>query len=1296
MTTILYPDMPNLPINERLDEIIGVISQHQVTIIAGETGSGKSTQLPKICLKMGRGQQGWIGHTQPRRIAAYSIADRVKEELGSAYQDIVGVKTRFSDSVNQNTQIKLMTDGILLSEIKTDKLLTKYDTLIIDEAHERSINIDIILGYLKIILPKRPGLKLIITSATIDLHKFSNYFNQAPIIEVTGRTYPVEINYLENITHETFQRDLNELDYIAHAVNNALAVGPGDILIFLSGEREIRITAQELGRLNLKNTEILPLFGRMSQAEQYKIFHSNSQKRRIILSTNVAETSITVPNIRFVIDPGFARISRYSYRTKIQRLPIEPIAQANANQRAGRCGRVASGICYRLYEKADLENRPRFTEPEILRTNLSTIILLLLDLNIKAIEDFDFLDAPDGRYLRDGIKLLQQLDAVSEEMEITSVGRKMAKLPIEPKLARIILGSTDRHCLAEILVIASFLAIPDPRETPFESRDKARQLHQKFAHPKSDFMSVLSLWTFFHQHKETLSTNKLRTFCRQNFLSYLRLCEWVDIHQQLGRMLSDMGFRPNNIAATYEKIHQALMTGMLAHVGLKDKIAKVYLGPRNIKFKVFPGSMIDKTKYNWVMCFTFLETKETYGLNVAEIDPVWIEQIAGNQLKFNYISPHWEAERGTVVALKTATLYGLPIYTNRKTEYGLINPVVAREIFIREGLVASTLVISLDFYIDNQKKLAKLANLEVRSRRRDLLLEEEMIFDFYDKVLPQKIYSTRLLEIYYTSLDNDAKQSFYFPETIFEGGENIAQKIELQYPKEIMIKGKSFAVSYVFDPASEADGMSIQLDKESLPFLKQDDFSWPVPGLLTQKIEGLIKTLPKQFKALCQPLEEVLSVVQDKLIPNKGKLLIELSKILSDYTDIRIHPSLFEEKKLPNHLRPRYVLELEGGKIDSRDLEDLKKRQQSQEEKNTQQAPNLISFSYLCSEVLSEKYDTWSMGDFIPEVTKNRAGMKIKAYQGLLDEGDSVRMAIFEDKQTAEYVHQFGVVRLFYLKLLDKVHYAKKNLSAKQKLIFKKTADFGQIDTLVDQIAYSAMMALMVSQQPPILNQTDFEIRLIKFQPSVLLLMQKMINVYFNIIEQYLELKKLIEAKQSLDCQLSLEDINKQLTYLFYPYFIALTPLTYFSRYPLYLKAMIKRLNSLPQFKNKDEGELKQIYPILQAYYVTLKQTVEKKLHLNHLDDFKWMLEEFRISLFAQELKTLYPVSQKRLLNFWQQHIQKNNQQKGATLVELMIALFVLTFVMVGGMKLLINLTHSLPGMTNELVEVISDNHLAD
>lgn len=1291
MTTIIYPEMPLLPINERLDEIMGIISQHQVTIIAGETGSGKSTQLPKICLKMGRGQHGLIGHTQPRRIAAYSIADRLKEELGPNFDSIVGVKTRFSDSTNKHTQIKLMTDGILLAEIKTDKLLKKYDTIIIDEAHERSINIDIILGYIKTILPQRPDLKLIITSATIDLEKFSAFFNQAPIIEVSGRTYPVEMNYLETLTDESYQRDLNELDYISHAVTKATAMGMGDILIFLSGEREIRITTQELGKLNLKNTEILPLFGRMSQAEQHKIFHANTQKRRIILSTNVAETSITVPNIRFVIDPGFARVSRYSYRTKIQRLPIEPISQANANQRAGRCGRVASGICYRLYSKADFDNRTQFTEPEILRTNLSTIILLLLDLNIKNIESFAFLDAPDGRYIRDGIKLLQQLDAVSESLEITPIGRQMAKLPIEPKLARIILAST-RHCLHEVLIIASFLAIPDPRETPFEQREKARQLHQKFMQPRSDFMSVLSLWDFFHQQKENLSTNKLRTLCRQQFLSYLRMCEWVDVHQQLTNMLSEMGYRSNKVPASYDNIHQALMTGMLAHVGMKDKITKLYFGPRNVKFKIFPGSMIEKSKYNWIMCFTFLETKETYGLIAAEVDPLWIENIAGSQLKFNYISPHWEAERATVIALKTATLYGLPIYTNRKTEYGYIEPIISREIFIREGLVTGTLTTNLDFYQYNQKKLLELFQLEERSRRRDLLLEEELVFDFYNNIVPDNIFSTKLLEGYYNSLDKQEQKQFYLSEDLFKSKTDVAQKVELNFPKKITVKGKSFAASYLFDPASEADGMTIELDSESLPFLKQEDFSWPVPGLLSQKIEALIKTLPKQFKAMFHPLEAVVSVIHDKLMPNKGKLLIELAKLLSDYSDVRIHPSLFDEKKLPNHLRPRFTLEREGQHFYSRDLDELKELIQSKQNDALLPVSSHASFAYLATEILPEKYITWGMGEVAEEINKNRAGMNIKLYQGLLDENKDVRVAIFENKQAAEFAHFYGVARLYFLKLADKIQYAKKNLTEKQKLIFKKTTDFGSMQELVDQIAYSAIMALLLFQQPVIRNQTDFDIRLIKHQNNFLLLIQKIMPIYFDIVEQYIEVKNLLKSKKFNDCKMTIEDITKQMESLFCADFIALTPLNWFVRYPIYLKAIIKRLNSLPLLKNKDEAELKQIYPLLQAYGIMVKQLADKKMVSPYLNEFKWMIEEFRISLYAQELKTVYPVSQKRMINYWQQHIQINNKQKGATFIELMIALFILSFITISGMKLIFSLIHTQPKTTTDLVELISDN----
>ncbi|PRL07164.1 ATP-dependent RNA helicase HrpB, partial [Haemophilus influenzae] len=838
---IVFPE--SLPVSQRKVEIQKLLSEHQVIVVAGETGSGKTTQLPKMCLELAFGNLGMIGHTQPRRIAARSVAARIAEELQTELGDLVGYKVRFNDQISDDTQIKLMTDGILLAEIQNDRFLNQYSCLIIDEAHERSLNNDFILGYLKQLLPRRRDLKLIITSATIDVERFSKHFNNAPIIEVSGRTYPVEVRYRPVVEED----DQDQLQGILNAVDELQAEGRGDILIFMNGEREIRDTAEALQKQNLKHTEILPLFARLSAQEQNKIFHP-SGLNRIVLATNVAETSLTVPGIKYVIDPGTARISRYSYRTKVQRLPIEPISQASANQRKGRCGRVSEGICIRLYSEEDFNSRPEFTDPEILRTNLASVILQMTALGLDDIEAFPFVDAPDKRHIQDGVKLLEELGAFEtvqtksgEKRLLTRVGRQLAQLPVDPRLAKMILSAVNFGCVYEMMIIVSALSIQDPRERPQEKQQASNEKHRRFADKKSDFLAFLNLWRYLQEQQKALSKNQFRRQCQKDFLNYLRIREWQDIYHQIRLTVREMGLPINSEKAEYQQIHTALLSGLLSHIGLKEAEKKQYLGARNAHFAIFPNSVLFKKQPKWVMAAELVETSKLWGRMVAEIEPEWIEPLAEHLIKKSYSEPCWSKSRGAVIADEKVTLYGVPIVAARPVNYGAIDPTVSREIFIQSALVEGDWNTKHKFFKENQRLVREVEELEHKSRRRDILVDDRTLFEFYDQRIGTEVVSQKHFDTWWKKAQQKDPELLNF-ERSFLINDDAEQVSKLDFPNFWHQGNLKLKLTYQFEPGTDADGVTVHIPLPLLNQVEMTGFDWQIPGLREELVIALIKS----------------------------------------------------------------------------------------------------------------------------------------------------------------------------------------------------------------------------------------------------------------------------------------------------------------------------------------------------------------------------------------------------------------------------------------------------------------------
>lgn len=1262
---LVYPD--ELPIVQRRQEIARAIHENQVVIIAGETGSGKTTQLPKICLELGRGVAGLIGHTQPRRIAARSVAHRIAHEIGSPLGQHVGYKVRFNHTLHQSAYIKLMTDGILLAETQHDPLLLQYDTIIIDEAHERSLNIDFLLGYLKQLLPKRPDLKIIITSATIDPERFSRHFNNAPILEVTGRTYPVTIEYRPVQSEEPDEEDPTMLDAIVAAVEEILntpeqgqadahAAGEparnGDILIFLSGEREIRETAEALKTLQSRHhktqhknaarasataadsqasLEILPLYARLSPQEQQRIFQPHSG-RRIVLATNVAETSLTVPGIRYVIDPGFARISRYSANARVQRLPIEPISQASANQRAGRCGRIEAGKCIRLYSEDDYESRPLFTDPEILRANLASVILQMKALKLGAVEKFPFIDPPRPAMIREGYQTLLELGAVNENHHITPLGLELAKLPVDPRIGRMILAAKHERCLREVLIIASALAMQDPRLRPMDAQEQADEAHQQFADDTSDFLSYLKLWNAYHDRAAQLSSSKLRQWCQQHYISYLRMREWYDIHAQLHDLTKELKLRLNRQPARSESIHRALLTGLLGHVGFKAD-GREYTGPRDRKFHIFPGSGLFKKGPKWIMAAELVQTNRLYARTVARVQPEWIERLAPHLIKRTYSEPHWNRKSAHVEAYEKITLQGLIIVPRRRVHFGPINPQHAREIFIQNALVEGEYDTSAPFFAHNRELIERVRTLEAKIRRRDVMVDPEVIFDFYDRHIPEGVFNGPLFEKWRKQAEADDPKLLFMSrdDLMLYGAEAITAE---QFPDSIELHGISLPLEYQLNPGQPDDGVTMIVPLEVLNLIREEQTQWLVPGLLREKIVALIKTLPKYLRRNFVPAPEYADICLQMIEFGRGSLLEELSNALHRRTGVKIPHTPGEAWRpdaLPDYLRMNFkVVDAKGEPIASgRDLSQLKQKVARKAEK--QKADSSLP-GFERDHILD-----WDFDELPDRIEIQRAGITLFAYPAIIDNSHSVSIRLMDSPEAAARATRAGIRRLFALQVHDELSMHIEYLPNIEEMCLQ-FAPLGESETLRRALADLVVDRVFIGDLPVVSNAKEFQRRL----------RSGWINLWPVAGEVSTLVSRILTAHHDVDLRLadadspfwaeSIADIRTQLRHLFQNNFLLDTPFEWLQQYPRYLQAIQIRLHRLANAGlSRDRQATEEIARHWQRYAERLQQHRLHNVLDPTLEQYRWMIEELRVSLFAQELRTRVPVSSKRLDKLWEQ-----------------------------------------------------------
>jgi ATP-dependent helicase HrpA len=1217
----------DLPINQRRHEIAAAISAHQVVVICGETGSGKTTQLPKICLSLGLGAAGFIGHTQPRRIAARSVAARIAQELNNDVGATVGYKVRFSDHLGSNSVVKLMTDGILLAETQSDRYLDQYEVIILDEAHERSLNIDFLLGYLHQLLPKRPDLKLIITSATIDPERFSRHFDNAPIVEVSGRTYPVDIRYRPLIAEDEDERDQDLQQAILDAVDEVAGLGSGDSLIFLSGEREIRETAENLRKQQPPDTEILPLYGRLSAAEQNRVFQPHN-RRRIVLATNVAETSLTVPGIRYVIDPGMARISRYSHRSKIQRLPIEPISQASANQRAGRCGRVSAGVCIRLYGEPDFQNRPAFTEPEILRTNLAAVILQMRVLKLGEIEHFPFLDPPDPRLVSDGFKLLFELGAVDAKRQVTALGQQLARLPIDPQLGRMILAARNEGCLAETLIIASALAIQDPRERPLEQQQAADEKHRRFRDERSDFQTLVNLWHYYHQEARHLSQSKLRKRCRDDFLSYVRMREWHDLYQELLNRVTEMDMRLNQEPADYAPLHRALLTGLLGHIGIRQEGLQSWLGARNRKFYLFPGSGLFKKGPKWVMAAELVETSKVYARTLAKIDPAWIERLAGHLVKRSYSEPHWEKRPAQVAATERVTLYGLPIVSGRKVNYGRIDPVVSREIFIQHALVQQEYDCTAPFFKHNQALIETLEEVEVKIRRRDVLVDEAVRFAFYNEHIPAGIYSGAYFEKWRAQAEKTNPQLLFFGRETLLAQES-APATENQFPDYLSVNGMELPLTYRFEPGEPDDGVTVTVPLAALNQLPIYQLEWLVPGLLDQRLAALLKSLPKSLRRHFVPVPNFVEVLVNTLIPGPIPLTEAIAQQLRKTTGVAIPADAWKPANVPEHLKMRLRVIDSDGKVVAvgRDLDAIKDRLQDQAQG---------SFATLPPPTFErDNIRNWDFGPLPEEVEFTSNAINLKGYPALVAQEDgTVALRLLDSPERAALALRAGLHRLIILRLRDKLKYLKRNLPGLQTMGLHFVT-LGSHDELRDDLINAIVAHAFLGDDPLPRDQSAFESCFEQGKSRLLAVANELSEVVGQILETYHQVRKLLNGDIPLGWQEAVADIHEQLDSLIYKGFIARTPYRQLAQLPRYLKGIEVRLQKLKHAPDRDRQRRSEIAQLWENYKRQVIFNAERGVYDLELATFRWLLEELRISLFAQELKTAVPVSVKRLETRW-------------------------------------------------------------
>ncbi|EKS9912906.1 hypothetical protein FEP39_04331 [Burkholderia multivorans] len=1299
---ITYPE--SLPVSGRREEIARAIAAHQVVIVSGETGSGKTTQLPKICLELGRGLgaggTGLIGHTQPRRLAASSTGRRIAEELGTPFGEVVGYKVRFTDNLAPGASVKLMTDGILLAETQTDPLLKAYDTLIIDEAHERSLNIDFLLGYLKEILPKRPDLKLIVTSATIDADRFARHFGSdahpAPVIEVSGRLYPVEVRYRPVAedrpavkhaegtasrdrakTAREAERDL--MDAIVDAVDELCREGPGDVLVFLPGEREIREAAEALRKHHPPHTEILPLFARLSAADQDKVFKP-SNARRIVLATNVAETSLTVPGIRYVVDTGLARVKRYSYRNKVEQLQVEPISQAAANQRAGRCGRVADGICIRLYDESDFQARARFTDPEILRSSLASVILRMKSLHLTAIESFPFLEPPPGRAIADGYQLLNELGAVDDDNALTPLGRELARLPLDPRVGRMILAARDQQSLREVLIIASALSVQDPRDRPIDAQEQADQAHRRFADERSEFLQWLKIWSWFEEavaHKK--SNRQLVDACRQNFLSHLRLREWRDVHSQLLTVVREHGWRLNESEATYEQVHLALLTGLLGNLGLKADDDPHYLGARGIKFYLWPGSALAKKAGRWVMAAELVETSRLYARCLAKIEPEWVEKVGAHLLKKSLSEPHWEKRPAQVSAFERATLYGLPIYHRRRVAFGRQDPARARELFIRGALVDGEFDTKLPFFAHNRKLLADIEQLEHKSRRQDVLVDDELIYAFYDHAIPAGIHTGAAFERWYrdevkkSGQPDDKLRLLYLSRDDLMRHEAAGVTTEL-FPKRATMAGVEMALTYHFEPGSPRDGVTLAVPLYALNQVDARRCEWLVPGMLKEKVQLLLKSLPQKLRRHCVPLPDYAAGFVERTGRERfgaGGLVEALIADVREQTQVAMKAADFKLETLPAHLFMNFkVIDEHGRQLAmGRNLAQLRQELGAQAQQQFQKiaaastlavgadadggtapaasgeparkdgrgakggkavAPQTLAAPEPGATALYENLTTWNFGK-LPELLEiRRRGQTLYGYPALVDRGTHCDVEVFDSPEEAARIHRAGLRRLFALQLKEPIKYLEKNLPGLREMAMQYMS-LGTQDELRDQLIDTALDRACL-QDPLPDDDASFHARRDEGRSRLNLLAQEIARLVGQILTEYAGVvKKLAQAKPFAQAH---ADLQQQLSALIGKRFVIDTPYAQLVHFPRYLKGIALRIDKLKADPARDAKQLGELQPLVQQYQRAVSQrggVVDPRLA-----EFRWLLEELRISLFAQELRTPMPVSVKRLYKVWE------------------------------------------------------------
>ncbi len=1226
-----------LPVSERAEDIAGLIRDHQVIVLCGETGSGKSTQLPKICLMAGRGLFGRIGHTQPRRIAARSLASRISDELGRELGASVGYKVRFHDRVSPQSHIKLMTDGILLAEIQHDRDLLEYDTLIIDEAHERSLNIDFLLGYLKKLLPRRPDLKVIITSATIDPEKFSRHFSDAPIINVSGRTYPVEVRYRPAPDEAQGERDDLLQQAIVDAVDELSRIDRGDILIFLSGEREIRETAETLRKHKLQLTELYPLFARLGPADQAKIFQSTG-KRHIVLSTNVAETSLTVPGIRYVIDSGYARISRYSHRSKVQRLPVERISQASANQRKGRCGRVAEGVCIRLYTEEDFDSRAEFTEPEILRTNLASVILQMKILGFGEIEKFPFVEMPDKRLIKDGYRILEEIGAVSADQKVTRIGQQLARLAVDPRIGRMLLTAAHTHCLNELLVIAAALAVQDPRDRPLEKQQQADESHHEFRHEESDFLSYLNLWRHLAEQRRHLSKRKFINYCRSRFLSWTRVQEWYDIHHQLRGQLHEMGYKENQAEAGYEEIHKAILTGLLSHVGCKAGGKEHdYLGSRNSRFMIFPGSGLFKKSPKWVMAAELVETTRLYARTVALVKPEWIESVAGHLLKRSYSEPHWEKNRGQVAAYEKVTLFGLTIIPRRKVNYGPINPVEAREIFIRFALVEGDFSTRAPFWRHNRELRDHVEHLEQKARRGDLLVDEELIYEYYDKRIEEGIYSTPQFDKWLRRITREQPKILHMQlDDLLRREEGVISPE--QYPDSLDINGMELPLDYRFDPGDAHDGVTLRVPRTIINQIPEARCEWLVPGLLRERVIALIRSLPKSLRRSFVPVPEYADACIKAMVPGDKPLIRALSEQLKQMTGTYIPEDAWQEEAMPEYLRMGFDVVDDKGRVieQGKDLAMLKQRHGGQ-------ASGASYHSLSDTGIERSGVKEWDFTDLPESVEIKRGGILLKGFPALVDDGDSVSIQVLDSRENARRESHEGVRRLILLKLAKDVRYLRRNLANIEKLRLQyakaPTAAKGiQLKGKLDiewELVTLIVDLTFILGMPEITTGTQFEERITQRKGQLMSFAGEASTLVAEILDIYQSVRKRLTKANRINWMHSIADINSQLDRLVYKGFLQHTPYEQLMHFPRYLQAIEKRLEKIEHAFPRDQQRLNELSPLYRKWAEREESVRSAGKYDSRIEQLRWALEELRVSLFAQELGTAYPVSLKRLEKQW-------------------------------------------------------------